>query len=201
MRPPIQKAAWNVSEVAAVADVSCDRTAREWHCTPAKQPVVTEVVAACERDSYYCLSERVVAALSERRLIHDGLPPPSARDARTLASALASEGLVVPAEPGYTGDQTLRGALVVGRTPEGRRVLLVGLAGPEISNDHHPYYELLLDADTGQVVGSRRFYWDFAGVEVLEPFWWFGVFTFTVVPLILVLGLARRASRRARATT
>jgi hypothetical protein len=95
------------------------------------------------------------------------------------------------------GDRVLAGSVVGGRTPDEARVLLVGLEGREISDDHHPYYELLINAETGLIVANRRFYWDVAGLEGLEvgPFWWLIVFGLIFAPSLLVLALARRAVR------
>ena len=79
--------------------------------------------------------------------------------ARAQARALA--------DPDYEGDRVVVGYAASGVSADGQAILAVAAEGGQLSNDHYPTYEVIADP-AGNVVRSRVFFWDFAGVEGFE---------------------------------
>ena len=59
----------------------------------------------------------------------------------TITGVLDSRGALVEGEPGYTLAKELWGHVALGRNAQGADLVVAALAGGEVSNDHHSYYE------------------------------------------------------------
>jgi hypothetical protein len=59
-----------------------------------------------------------------------------------IREALDSRGALVAGQPGYTHAKELWGHVAIGRNTNGVQVVAAALPGGEVSNDHHPYYEV-----------------------------------------------------------
>ncbi|HKO56083.1 MAG TPA: hypothetical protein VJ276_09405 [Thermoanaerobaculia bacterium] len=170
-RPAANGAWWQIERVKSFGGVSCEMQRGHWRCVTAQAPTLAKIAADCASDSYYCLEERLPVSLS-----HAGVQLPnialSETSLRALETVLGSRGVVVRAEPGYSGDRVLAGYAVSGAAWRRRGQLLAfALSAPEISNDHHPMYEIVADAATRppQILRKRVFYYDVAGIEGAEP--------------------------------
>jgi len=154
------------------------------------------------RASYYCLSERILAALDAREILPDEPLMMPTQELDLVYGLVEATGLVREGTPGYGRAKLLRGVVVEASDADGVRYMIVAVIGGEVSNDHYPYYEFLFEQPAGdapELCSSRRFYFDVAGIEGLE--WrviWLAFFVLGLV-LLLIAGLVVFSVRRARA--
>jgi len=87
-----------------------------------------------------------------------------AQDASSICEGLFASGLVLQGAPGYEYARYARGFLVAGRTSSNKRAWILSAIGGEVSNDHHPVYEIQF-ADGGALTRSHVYFEDIAGIE------------------------------------
>ena len=133
-----------------------------------------------------CLDERILLELERRNLLppaltltRSGLPElyPMIHDSDVLANS----------SQGYDSLARLRGVLVDAIDKLGNRLVFLGLAGGQVSNDHYPYYELLFREQPSssrlEFVRGQRFFYDAAGMEGFD---WYVIWPLLIIPSILV---------------
>lgn len=94
-------------------------------------------------------------------------------------------------DEGYAFARRLHGVVAVGEDEHQQPIAFASFTGGEVSNDHYPMYEVLIRrAPHVEVLSTRRYYGDVAGIEVLSA----GVVTLTLcavgvvlTPILLVL--------------
>lgn len=188
-----------VREFAAVtglSGVTCDLEPRP-RCTLSAAEPVREIVSSCQEDPYYCLRDRFVFALTRSGLPPDDNYPAPAGITAPIERFLAVADLLAEHEPGYD-DRTLAGLVVTGQSVSGQPLVALALSGRQVSNDHYPYYEVLLrlEKDGYRPLSQRRFFYDVAGMEGLE--WWPAFLGMSVlglmgsVPMTIVILLVMR---------
>ena len=165
-RPPATMPWWELTTVTSLTKVSCKRGADGFRCTAVDDQSLEWAFRYCKKEPYYCRSERLPVALRDAGLLPRRAillqPPELAR----VGQVLSTNDLLVPADPGYRGNESLGGYVASGTTSEDRRVLAIAVEGLETSNDHYPTYEVL--ADDTAVLKHRHFFSDVAGLEGLE---------------------------------
>lgn len=123
------------------------------------------------RDDYYFLEGRVLRSLKNRGLLPNR-PTPTTLDLKEVNSVLAASGPLAAPETGYHNSDLLAGVVVDGETESGSRLVFLALRGGEVSNDHYPFYEVVLGAPSGGgALGyefGQRFFYDVAGMEGME---------------------------------
>jgi hypothetical protein len=137
---------------------------------------IADRLSVCRDDrpsiSYYCLDERILAALDDLGELPAEPERMPETDLARLYHTLKTTQLLHLGAPGYDRAGELVGIAVVADARDGQRVLIVGVAGGEVSNDHHPYYEFLFrlpeEGTSPILLSSRRFYYDVAGYEGLH---------------------------------
>ena len=85
-----------------------------------------------------------------------------------IREALDSRGALLAGQPGYTHAKELWGHVAIGRNTNGVQTVAAALWGGEVSNDHHPYYEVAFansPAGALELLALRQYWFDFAGVE------------------------------------
>lgn len=193
----VPSADWLVADVASTERFTvfacCDRPSESGHT--ALQTVAGVPMQAA--------GDAPVANLPAA-IIRRGVPPTSdlAVPATVLSSvreALDAAGVLVAGEPQYQYAKTIWGNVAIGRTKAGGELVLAAVWAGEVSNDHHPYYEAkFARTDTGQLtlLGARRYWWDFAGVEGIAH--WLGGVAGAIagVACSLAFLLLRTAGRR-----
>lgn len=121
---------------------------------------------------YYLLERRALRGLERRGVLTGPVPSLTAAELPDVAELLAAErrGFERTLErqangPPYSGAvYRLTGA-------GGERLLLLAVSCCAVSNDHHPYYELLFEELQGappRLLSTTRFYFDIAGLEGVE---------------------------------
>ncbi len=123
---------------------------------------------------HYFLDERVLEALLPL-LPSEGpaAPKDEALSVRT-AAAIATRDLLVKADADSArlGGDDAEGLIIELAGPSRARFVVAALAQGQVSNDHHPYHEILFsiapDGSVGRVVSHRRFYFDVAGFEGMD---------------------------------
>lgn len=170
-RPEPAAGWWQIDRVTSFARVTCKLEGGRWRCVPEQPPSLREIANDCASDLYYCLEERLPVSLSQSGVsLPSTAPLPGTITA--LEAVLATRTFVVRAERGYSGDRILGGYVVSGAgVQHNQRLLAFALSGPEISNDHHPMYEAIVDVTSQppRVVRRRVFFYDVAGIEGAEP--------------------------------
>ena len=89
------------------------------------------------------------------------------RDANKLCEGLYASGIVLSGAPGYKYARFVRGFVVSGPTEAGERVWIWSAIGGEVSNDHHPVYDLMFSSG-GTLTRSHLYFEDVAGLEGLR---------------------------------
>jgi len=156
---------------------------------------------------YYNLMERGLYVLEREGL----LPEQHSTDLGTLPPLfplISATGVLAAADKGYEDSDLLEGILVDGIGEDGRRLVLIGLKGQQVSNDHRPYYEFAFSAPAESknliYVRGQRFFFDVAGIEGME---WYVIWPMLALPglvvgsiIFTVVALAWRWRRRLRKT-
>ena len=135
-----------------------------------------------------CLEERILIDLERRNLLPvafattlDGLPD--------LYALITGSGALASSSKGYDSSAQLRGIAVDATDKSGTRLVIFGLTGGQLSNDHYPYYEMLFrgqkEAAELSFARCQRFFYDAAGMEGFE---WNVIWLFLSIPGI-VLGI------------
>jgi hypothetical protein len=182
-------------------------------CEPSKAVVVNAVTEADvrERASAYRESPRdypgyqLLAALQalRTRIPQDGA---IASRLEQVCDYLFRSGVVLEGDPGYQYARFVRGFLVMGRTRSNEPTLIWTAIGGEVSNDHHPVYDLQFTG-SGRLTRSHVYFEDIAGIEGIR--WWVVSLVVFVIGLALlmaawaamfVMGLAVRRFRKGAAT-
>jgi hypothetical protein len=166
------------------------------------QPLA-EALQYAERNPYDDPEGRLLVALRDKHRLPEAFST-SLNDLSSLLPLARSSGLMVPADPGYTGDRFLGGYIADAVGPSGNRLVFLFLGGAQIANDHYPCYEMLFSSSPGssdlKFVRGRRFFYDVAGVEGLEwPLMWIGFslagLPIAFVALIAVMAIGRGAAK------
>lgn len=140
------------------------------------------------RDDYYCLQERVLIFLSDNNLLPENLTLDLA-DLTELHSLIAQTGILIEADEGYDDSDLLRGIVVDGLDEKGERLVIAGVRGRQVSNDHFPYYEIAFKGkqrDDLVFISGQHFFYDVAGLEGVEWEAFFIYFSLFSVPAGLV---------------
>jgi hypothetical protein len=126
------------------------------------------------------------ASLVRRELVPDNEEAvPSAMMTR-IREALDSRGALLEGRPGCKHAKELWGHVAIGRTTNGVQMITAALWGGEVSNVHHPYYEVAFaNSPTGalELLDLRQYWFDFAGVEGIAH--WLGAFAGLIVGTVL----------------
>ncbi len=132
------------------------------------------------KDPYYGGKDRILMVFEDNAHIHGNLYYiPEIYDDTTkkisldklnkVANSIYSSGIIDNGEMSMDFGKILNGIIVEYQTKDNEQYLFAGLAGQEISNDHHPFYEFLFKEINGvELIKKQRYYYDFAGVEGLE---------------------------------
>jgi hypothetical protein len=166
-RPEPAAAWWKVKAVHELSFVRCDREAKPVRCTIDGSHIVAAAIRHCAKDPYECAGDRLPAALHRARLLSPRPRAVASDVLRRVERALADDRVVAKQQPPYRGNALLGGWIARGSAAGGSPVIAATLSGGEVSNDHHPVYELALDG-VGRVVRRRMFFYDVAGLEGTE---------------------------------
>jgi len=159
------------------------------------------------RGGYYALEQRPIYALEDRGKLRGTVLNMSSERVAPLYSLVASTGSLYPGEVGYETAQLLSGIVIEAEGRRGEHLLLIAVAGNQVSNDHYPYYEFLFLMPQGgepRLLACDRWFYDNAGVEFLSwPFLFILFFVPATLVALLVVDIIRpvisalwRAARR-----
>lgn len=134
---------------------------------------------------------RGLMALRARGLLTAATPPPDWLNAPALYSAVRAAGVLVAPSAGHEGAGCFGGYVVEVGLPSGEARVVVVAAGPAVSTDHHPYYEVVFRRSGTQLTldRTRLAYFDNAGLEGFEWPLLHGLFA-VAATAALALGLA-----------
>lgn len=110
---------------------------------------------------------RLLYALTEHKL----LPKEFSRDISTLPNIfwLLRDSKLKVHTSGYSSfSEGYRGYAVLGKDFSGSQIFAISFLGPQVSNDHYPFYEIVAKQrpdKTWQVLSSQQFFADIAGIE------------------------------------
>ncbi|MBP7274814.1 MAG: hypothetical protein KBA51_01265 [Kiritimatiellae bacterium] len=179
-RPPVPDEIREERRVLAVIPIRT-QTDAEGQRRIVVQPdfVLADQLARGREDPYYCLYERLLLALEERKALPETVAA-DLSDLPELHALIRATGILAKAEPGYDDADELGGVAILAEGPAGGQRLFLGVCGPQVSNDHYPYYEMLFESAGGtgsfSYIRGRRFFYDVAGMEGVEwPVIWIGL--------------------------
>jgi hypothetical protein len=110
-----------------------------------------------------------------------------------ICDRLFESSFIVNGDPGYQYARFIRGALVTGNRRSGEHTAILSAIGGEVSNDHHPVYDVqFVDPGSQQWQPLRHhvYFEDIAGVEGAR---WYVAFLFVFVAGTLFLTAASLA--------
>ena len=187
--------------VASLASI--ERFTTFWCCTPNDSRSGHQALHNAAQTAFHGAGDwpiaNLPAALVRRDLEpdHEEAVPPAMMT--TIREALDSRGVLLAGQAGYTHAKELWGHVAIGRNADGGQMVVAALWGGEVSNDHHPYYEVAFASlPTGalQPLGMRQYWFDFAGLEGIAQ--WFGAFGGLIVGTALSLAYLVRQNRARR---
>jgi len=141
-----------------------------------------------DRDGYYCLAKRILIFLSDKNMLPDSLTLDLA-DLTELHSLITQTGILIEPDEGYDNSDLLRGIVVDALDEKGERLIIAGVAGGQVSNDHFPYYEIAFKGkqrDDLKFMSGQYFFYDSAGMEGFEWDVFFIYFSLCLVPIGLI---------------
>jgi len=174
---------------------------------------------------YYELEERVIHALQKRGTLSGTLEPLHPKALGTaddvfeafkwtldphqprmeeegiaaLYSFIEDTGLVHPGTPGYESARMLSGIVIEAEHDEGGNVLLIAVAGGQVSNDHYPYYEFLFAMPDGggkpRLLSCKRWFYDNEGKEFLTLPFLLVAFSIPAVIVAILITVVVRGGR------
>lgn len=190
-RPDLLPEVGEIAQVKAVVPVKTesDGSGKRTIVPDGNFSLVDSIISG-KKDSYYCLSARILIDLERRNLLPaalattlDGLPE--------FYSLIQTNSTLAKSSEGYDSSSELGGIVVDALDKSGGRLVFLGLTGGQLSNDHYPYYEMLFRGrkDTGELsfVHGQRFFYDVAGMEGFE---WNSILLFLSVPGIITAFVA-----------
>lgn len=178
-----------VSEVAQVRVVVPFRTESDDSgkrtIVPDNTYSLSDRIASGKKYGDESLEERILVELEQRNLLpaafattFDGLPE--------LYLLIQGSGALATSSKGYDSSARLEGVAVDATDKSGNRLVVLGLRGGQLSDDHYPYYEMLFggqkDAAGLAFARSQRFFYDAAGMEGFE---WNVIWLFLSIPGIV----------------
>lgn len=185
-RPEVLREMDDITAVCAVIPVKTEAD-KEGHRSILIHDVysIADRLAYGKKDPYYCLDERLLLALDERRL----LPPAHSTDLSGLPALfplVRKTGILAAPTEGYKDSDMLSGVVIDAVGKSGQRLVFLGLTGLQLSNDHYPYYELVFSGTTGSqalaYIRGQRFFFDVAGIEGAE---WYLIWPFLALTGII----------------
>jgi hypothetical protein len=161
-----------VIEARAVRSVTSLRAADGFSCV-LESEYIPDFNADIARSRRY-LSEfpflQAVVALQDRGLLPIEARAPEWLDPSGFYRAVVDTGLLIQGDPGYDQSRCFGGYVIELVLPSGDTRLLLTAGGPQVSNDHHPYYEFLFRRLGNKLSLERHriFYYDIAGIEGMD---------------------------------
>jgi hypothetical protein len=139
-----------------------------------------------KKDPYYCLAERVLLVLDERRLL-PSRPSTDLAGLPALFPLVHGTGILAEPTEGYNDSDMLNGVVIDAVGKSGQRLVFLGLTGLQLSNDHYPYYELVFSGTKGSkalaYIRGQRFFFDVAGIEGAE---WYLIWPFLALIGVII---------------
>lgn len=175
-----------VSEIAKIKAVISFGTELDgygkYHAVPDNTYSLSDRLASGKKYGDDSLGERILVELDRRNLLPaafatttDGLPE--------LYQLIQGSGVLATSSPGYDSSARLGGIAVDADDKAGNRILVLGLTGGQLSNDHYPYYEMVFHEQkaAGELsfARSQHFFYDAAGMEGFE---WYVIMLYLSVP-------------------
>lgn len=169
-RPPASAAVEGIREVTTLSFVRCSVSSGRARCALRSDHSLSEELQECRKDQYYCLEGRIAVGLRESGRLPANPTPTQPAVLRQVESVLTGQNVLVPSESGYDGNADLTGIVVTDENGNRGSVLAIAITGREVSNDHYPHYELLVDAggDKVRIIRKTVFFYDVAGMEGVE---------------------------------
>jgi hypothetical protein len=170
LRPPLPRAVREVSQLLSLTPLKSSGNGRGCTLERLDGYSVTERIAAAAADPYYAHEGRLLALLSARGLHPESGQPKADLDLSSLYAALKAAGVVRSGDPGYDSAGCLRGVAVELVDDDSHRWLVLALHGGQVSNDHYPYYEIVLAPGGGgwRLSSHQMYFYDVAGIEGFE---------------------------------
>lgn len=141
------------------------------------------------RGDYYCREKRILIFLSDKNMLPDSLTLDLA-DLTELHSLITQTGILIEPDEGYDDSDLLRGIVVDALDKKGKRLVIAGVRGMELSDDHYPYYEIAFKGkqrDDLKFISGQHFFYDVAGIEGIEWDGLFIYFSLFSVPIGLII--------------
>ncbi|MGI4872785.1 MAG: hypothetical protein ACRYFX_16620 [Janthinobacterium lividum] len=163
------------------------------------------------KDPYYGNSDRALMVFEDNahiggylydfpKIYKDSTKKAKTPELNTISTLIFSSDIIQKEEPSYRSGRLLSGVIIDFQTKENERYLFAGLSGPEISNDHYPFYEFLFrkNGNNLSLLKKQQFYYDIAGIEGFEYTFFSPILSLVLTILLLILILLSVAINYAR---
>lgn len=182
-RPALIGEVSEIAKIKAVISFKTELDAFGKHTTvPDNTYSLSDRLASGKKYGDDSLEERILVELERRNLL-------PAAFATTLAGfpevyrLIQGSGVLATSSRGYDSAARLEGIAVDATDKAGNRIVILGLTGGQLSNDHYPYYELVFRGQKAAAELSfargQRFFYDAAGMEGFE---WYVIMLYLSIP-------------------
>ncbi|MCK4665720.1 hypothetical protein KAU33_03175 [Candidatus Dependentiae bacterium] len=167
---------------------------------------IEERISWGEKDSYYCLEERILIYLKKKNLLPAN-PEPEIGNLSNLFFLISKSDFLVKPDEIYDDSDLLMGIIVDAIDKNNERLIIVGATSRQISNDHYAYYECVFrelgTENKITFIRGQYFFYDSAGIEGLEWYviWlvsslWCIFISFPIFTLILARYIKQQLKRK-----
>jgi len=155
----------SVEQLSRVSDMDPRRNR-----TPAVQPIASippDRMLDWNTSSELLPTQRILQELGHRGVAIESSQPVSLEILDSISCAAEKHRLLIDGEPGYSDTKLLNGYAGRGRLVDGTEVVFATMMGDQQSNDHYPYYEIVLRPakDGFEMIDFQWFFFDIAGIE------------------------------------
>ena len=167
---------------------------------------IEERISWGEKDSYYCLTARILIYLRDKNLLPDN-PEPEIGNLSNLFFLISKSDFLVKPDEIYDDSDLLMGIIIDAIDKNNERLIIVGATSQQISNDHYAYYECVFREQGTEhkitFIRGQYFFYDSAGIEGLEWYviwlvtsFWCIFISFPIFTLILARYIKQQLKRK-----
>ncbi len=168
---------------------------------------ISKEIERFKENPYYSRDGKAFSYFIDRGILSSEQTFPKIIDFSTFHHLIKTAPIYRIPDKGYEEHFYMNGFAITGQSATGQSLLYLSIFGGQVSNDHHPFYELLFNFSDGhyELIDSQVFYVDVAGIEGMEfgPLAFFGfisiivgltLFSSVILGILGLLGIKFRSA-------